>query len=264
MQENLQLTEQIANMNKNMIVVFQDDEIIVTNTAFNKFFGISSVDEYKRNFGAFINNFIPHPSYFHAQKVEQGDDWFSAILKLDEVERVVSFLSQTHEPHAFSVSVNQQVQNINIVSFEDITQDLIKRIMIENKANIDTQSGAYAKQYFLQIEKSYEEAALFNEKIIGLTMIETLAKTALSKEDTQTFVTLIKHSIRQDDMLVKWAQNKFLLVYLIDKIHQEKHIEEKLRNILKNCKVEGFSYSFVSALQKEKESITTLLKKLSS
>lgn len=264
MPNNLHLTEQIANMNTSMIVVFDGDEIIVSNTAFNKFFGVASTEEYKSNFGAFVNNFVPHPSYFHAQKVEDGENWFSAILKLDEIDRVVSFLSQSHEPHAFSVSINQQVENINIVSFEDITQDLIKRIMIENKANIDMQSGAYAKQYFLQIKKSYEEAALFNEKIIGLTMIETTASDALSREDLQAFVRLIKHSIRQDDMLVKWAQNKFLLAYLTDEVHKAKQIEEKLQNILKSCTIKDFSYSFDSRVQTEKESIATLLNKLSS
>jgi len=264
MPNNLQLTEQIANMNTNMIVVFDGEDIIVSNTAFNKFFGVASPDEYKSNFGTLVNNFIPHPSYFHAQKVEDGDNWFNAILKLDEIARVVSFISQTLEPHAFSVSINQQVENLNIVSFEDITQDLIKRIMIENKANIDTQSGAYTKQYFLQIKKSYEEAALFNKKIIGLITIEMIANTTLSQEDIKTLVSLITHSIRQDDMLVKWTQNKFLLAYLTDEVCKTKQIEKKLQNILKNCTIKDFSYSFDSIVQIEKESIATLLSKLSS
>jgi len=264
MPNSLELTKQIANMNTSMIVVFDGSDIIVTNAAFNKFFGVASTDEYKRNFGAFVNNFVPHPSYFHAQKIEDGDNWFNAILKLDEIDRVVSFISQTQEPHAFSVSINQHIENMNIVSFEDITQDLVKRIMIENKANIDVQSGAYAKQYFLQIKKSYEDAALFNEKIIGLIMIETITNTALSREDYQTFVTLIKHSTRQDDMLVKWAQNKFLLVYLTDEVHKAKLIEEKLQYILKSCTIKDFSYSLDSIVQKEKESIAKLLSKLSS
>lgn len=198
MPNSLELTEQIANMNTSMLVVFDGSDIIVTNAAFNKFFGVASTEEYKRNFGAFVNNFVPHPSYFHAQKVEDGENWFSAILKLDEIDRVVSFLSQSHEPHAFSVSINQQVENINIVSFEDITQDLIK------------------------------------------------------------------HSIRQDDMLVKWAQNKFLLAYLTDEVHKAKQIEEKLQNILKSCTIKDFSYSFDSRVQTDKESIATLLNKLSS
>jgi len=77
----------------------------------------------------------------------------------------VSFLSQKHEPHAFSVNVNTSIENMKRVIFEDITQSLIKPIMIKNHVNIDSKTGAYTKQYFLQVTKSFEESAMFNEKL---------------------------------------------------------------------------------------------------
>lgn len=264
MKYDLELAKQIANMNKEFIVVFEGDDIIMTNKSFNKFFGVSSTQEYKRNFGAFVNNFVPHPSYFNAEKINEGETWFESILQLDEIDRVVSFISQNHEPHAFSVSLNQEVEGLQIATFEDITQDLIKRIMISNNANIDAKSGAYTKQYFLQIKKSYEEAALFNEKIIGITMIEISRELGLGQDNVKTFVETFLNSIRKDDMLVKWADDKFLLAFLVDDDEKAAQVTAKLKEMFKQCKIDGFSYELSSIWQKEKESIAKLISKLNS
>ena len=264
MTDNLELVKQIADMNRAFIVVFDDNNILLTNNSFNKFFGVSSTEEYIQNFGAFVNNFVPHPSYFNAEKINEGETWFESILQLDEIDRVVSFLSQNYEPHAFSVSINEKVEGLKIATFEDITQELIKRIMIESHANTDVISGAYSKQYFLQIKKSYEEAALFNEKIIALTMINISSDTNLEHSEVKVFVENMKHSIRQDDMLVKWTDEKFLLAVLVDDEEKAVQVTQKLKAILNKCSIDGFSYTLSSIWQKEKESIATLISKLSS
>ncbi len=62
MSNRLDLAKNIANMQKDFIVVFEEDRIVLTNDSFNKFFGITSTEQHNRDFGAFINNFVPHPS----------------------------------------------------------------------------------------------------------------------------------------------------------------------------------------------------------
>lgn len=264
MKYDLELAKQIADMNKEFIVVFEGDHIIMTNKSFNKFFGVSSTEEYKENFGAFVNNFVPHPSYFNADKMDKEESWFEAILQLDEIDRVVSFISQTHEPHAFSVTINQEIEGLKLVTFEDITQDLIKRIMISNNANIDAKTGAYTKQYFLQVKKSYEEAALFNEKIIGIAMVNISSDLGLHKDDIKIFVETFKNSIRQDDMLVKYSDEKFLLSFLVDGEEKAAQVIQKLKGMLNNSTIDGFTYQLSHIWQKNKESISSLISKLDS
>ena len=62
MSNRLDLAKNIANMQKDFIVVFEEDRIVLTNDSFNKFFGVTSTEQRNRDFGAFINNFVPHPS----------------------------------------------------------------------------------------------------------------------------------------------------------------------------------------------------------
>ncbi|MDF1883455.1 hypothetical protein JHD49_05820 [Sulfurimonas sp. SAG-AH-194-C21] len=259
MSTSLDLAKNIADMQKDFIVVFEGEHIVLTNASFNKFFGVGSTDEYNKSFGKFINNFVLHPSYFNAEKVKDGDTWFESIEKLEEIDRVVSMLDQTFEGHAFSIQIDSSLKNQKIVTFTDITQSLIKRIMIENNANIDKRSGAYTKQYFLQINSSFEEAAIFNKKIIGLTLIEIDNSSDENDENIQEFVRYFKGFIRQDDMLVKYSNTKFLLAFLVDDAQKAQQVTKKLDAELKKYNVDGFSFKLTTKYQTATEKLKTLV-----
>jgi len=262
----LSLVRTVIDSKKDLTVVFKNDEPILSNTAFNSFFGVSSFEEYKSNYGPFIDNFVPHPSYFNKEKIENGELWFEAILKLQEIDRVVSIMSASFDPHAFAVDVKESVEDYKIISFEDITQSLIKRIMIENNASIDKKSGAYDKQYFQQVMQSYEDAAAFNEKIIGAISIELIhmdgEDTNVEEAKLKLFVENFKRSIRQDDMLIHWDDRKFVLVYLVDDENNVKQVVDKIQEVTNKNSVSGLRYKFSSASQDENETISKLIKRL--
>ncbi|MBE0513991.1 hypothetical protein [Sulfurimonas sp.] len=245
----LAIIQSIIDSQKDLIVVFQESTPVLINKAFKKFFAVSSLDDYKEEFGPFVNNFVPHPSYFHGEKVAKGSSWVDAISELPEMDRIVSMMTATYEPHAFLVKV-QNIEEYVIAVFEDITQTLIKRIMIENNASIDKQSGAYAKNYFLQIAQSYQDAATFNKKIISAILIKSEAKEA---SELPELVKHFKSIIRQDDMLIRWGEDSFLLIYLVDNLTNAQKMMDKVYT--KGC-------FFTLITQKEKESIKEFIKRI--
>jgi hypothetical protein len=263
---SLALMQSIVDSQKDLIVIFHNGEPVLINKAFKKFFSTSSLEQYKTDFGAFVDNFVPHPSYFHAQKIEAGDNWFDSILKLPEIDRVVSMITPEYEPHAFSVSIDRSVEEYSIVAFTDITQFLIKRIMIENHANMDVRSGAYAKKYFLQIAQSYQDAAIFNEKIFGAILIKAKKEkdTSLSNDEnlSGTLVEHFKSITRQDDMLIRWDDNAFLLIYLVDNADNAQMMLEKLQVLAKKEHIQGVEYTFTLKTQQENESIKAFIKRV--
>ena len=260
----LPLIQSVINSQKDLLVIFHQQNHIATNNAFNKFFGVHSFIEYNNNFGSILDNFIPHPSYFHKDKLQDGENWFDAIENLDEIDRIVSMLTQSYDPCAFSVKIDSSVEDYKIVTFVDITRDLVKRIMIENHINLDKKSGAYDKKYFLQIAKNFEDAAVFNEKMIGMNLIkiDEEANPDFSGDEKilGEFVKKIKSSIRQDDMLVRWSPSTFLLVYLIDSEYNAGQVAIKLQNLLKG--MNGLKSTLSSALQHKGESVDALTKRV--
>lgn len=245
----LALMQSVVDLEEDLIVLFYNNEPILINKAFGKFFVVSSAEEYKKEFGSFANNFVPHPSYFHAEKITKNENWFDAILKLPEIQRVVSMMTPNYEPYAFSVHV-EKVQEYVIGVFTNITQSLIKRIMIENNTSIDKQSGAYAKNYFLNILTSYQEAVEFGKKTVCAILIK------MDKTEENNIVELanyFKNKIRQDDMLIRWSSNSFLLVSLVDAKVNAKKIVEKLHK-------DDCTLSMIT--QKENESIKELIERV--
>lgn len=265
---DIALVQKIIDNQKDLIVLFCDDEVIISNKAFNTFYNISSYDQYRESFGPFVNHFVPHPSYFNKDKMLEGESWFDAINRLPELERIVSMMTPSFEPHAFSVAIDKSAKNYYIVTFSDITQSLIKRIMIENNADMDTQSGAYAKEYFLHVAQSYEDAAAFNEKILGLILIcidpKEGSNDSANMQSLSTLIGHFKESIRQEDMLIRWSDTSFLLIYFVDNESDTKQMLHKLQNILHQKDIEDLHCRFRLNMQEKDESVTALIRRISA
>lgn len=258
MQENcFTLLHAISEETKDFIVVYKDGTLIFSNHSFNAFFGVSSAEEFTREFRTILDCCVPHPSYFNANKVQEGESWFDAVLALDKIDRVVSFLSQNHTPHAFSVQINQDIADYVVVIFSDITQTLIKRILIDNHMNIDEASGAYAKDYFLHIKQSFEDAAVFNKKHIGLTRVVIESDEDF---DVKEITEKLKSITRDDDMVIRWASREFLIAYLVESEEKAKAVHNKLNSLLKTSLPHAIELS--SILQQEHEPIMRLINKL--
>ncbi len=256
------LVESIINTQKNLIVVLHKNTPTLFNKAFKNFAGVSSVQEFLREFGSLINRFVPHNSYFHAGKVDNLDEWIQTLAALNEQDRVVSMISGRGEPYAFSVTVDTPINGYAILSFTDISQDLIKRIMIENDATLDKESGAYDKDYFIHTSKSFHDAAEFNKKAIGITMIELLCLEDEVQKYLRDFTLSVKSNIRQSDMLIRWEKKVFLLAYLINDTEDALYFSQKLFNIMKEEPFDALktiSMRLGTTIQQENEEIAELI-----
>ncbi len=217
----------------NLIVLMHRNVPILFNQSFQKFTNIPTVKMFLREFGSLLNRFVPHDAYFHAGKTEDSERWTDALLQLPESDRIVSMIDYRAEPYAFAVTIKMPVAEYTIVSFTDISQDLIKRIMIENDVSIDKESGAFNKDYFIHTSKSFQNAAEFNQKTIAITMIEMVSSDGETDRYLHDFTSSIKSSIRQSDMLVRWERKTFLLAYLIDTTDNAMKFSRKLLNMMR-------------------------------
>ena len=262
------IIQSVIDSQESLIVIFKDEEPILLNKAFRHFYDIDDLDRYRRNYKNFLDHFVPHPLYFHKEHAATAATWFDTLMARAEMDRVVSMMSAGFEPHAFSVAITQVHDSYHIVTFTDITQTLIKRIMIENNANIDMNSGAYAKDYFMHIIPSYEDAARFNEKSIGVVQITVLGPDGQSEchksEFLSSFVSHFKNSVRQDDMLVRWNGHRFLLVFLVDSEANANRMLKKLHQAATHEPVNALTLNFSMALQQNNEPLGRVLNRISN
>ena len=134
--------------------------------------------------------------------------------------------------------------------------------MIENDASIDKASGAYDKEYFIHTSKSFNDAAAFNEKAIGITLVELISSDA--DKYLRDFTSSIGSSIRQSDMLVCWGRHVFLLAYLVDTPDNAMKFSQKLLCVMKQQPFENLgsiSMRLGTTVQKEQEDIDKVIKR---
>ena len=256
-----ELIQSIVDTQENLIVVMQDGRPILMNRACTDFFAVSSFEQYKKDFGAFTNNFVPHPAYFNMNRVEEGQNWIEVLEGLQEEKKIVSMLNTFHEPRAFGVSINSSHGDYTVLTLSDISATLIKRIMIENDVSVDKKSGAYNKEYFLHTPEILQDGAKFNEKEIGLTMINVLD---MEDEGLAKLVGKIKQSIRDTDMLVKWSSNSLLLAYLVDKEDNAVIFSKKLQDLVLQERSRGLNFTLCVSIVRKKEKIAAAVKRLVS
>jgi hypothetical protein len=252
----LKLIQNIADATDSLIIIVEGTKPIMMNKALSNFFAVSSFEQYSKDFGSFVNNFIPHNSYFHSGKIAEGETWIEALTKLDEEERIVSMINSSQEPRAFSVQLDNSHEDYVIVSMRDISASLIKRIMIENHVSIDQNSGAYNKDYFIHTSELLQDGAAFNEKSIGITMMNVLDADI---ENLSKLVANIKSNIRQNDMVVKWSRGVLLLAYLVDTKENALLFTKKLQAVTQT-ELMGLALTLV----RQGESITNATKRVSS
>lgn len=261
-QECGQLLQSVIDTQKNLIVVLHGNTPILLNKAFQNFTNIATPKEFLREFGSLLNRFVPHDSYFHAGKVENPDEWTTALMSLPEQDRIVSMINCFAEPYAFLAAIDQPVPDYTIVSFSDISQELIKRIMIENDVSIDKESGAYNQDYFTHTSKSFHDAAEFNKKSIAITMVELMSTDEEAQKYLRDFTSSIKSNIRQSDMLVRWGKKVFLLAYLVDTPNNAMKFSYKLINVMCQEPFEDLntiSMRIGTTVQDEKENIVDII-----
>ena len=235
-----ELIQSIVDAQENLIVVMEEGRPILMNCAFIDFFAVSSFEQYKKDFGAFTNNFVPHPAYFNMNKVEEGQNWIEVLESLQEEKKIVSMLNSFHEPRAYGVAIESSHPDYTVLTLTDISATLIKRIMIENDVSIDKKSGAYNKEYFLHTSEILQDGARFNEKEIGLTLINIIDA---DNEVLADLVSKIKKSIRDNDMLVKWSSHSLLLAYLVDKEDNAVIFSKKLQELVTQERSRGLNFN---------------------
>lgn len=259
-----QLFSSAIDTQKDLVVLMYKHTPILFNKAFQNFAGVSSVKEFLREFGSLHDRFVPHNSYFHSGKTDNPDEWTLALMELPEHDRIVSMFNSRTEPYAFSVGVDNCVNDYEIITFTDISQDFIKRIMIENDVNIDKESGAYDKEYFIHTSKSFNDAAEFNQKEIGITMIELMSTDHEAEQFLRDFTASIKSNIRQSDMLVRWDKKTFLLAYLANSAGDVIAFSQKLLFVMRQEPFERLntiSMRMGATIQNNEEDITVIIKR---
>lgn len=235
--------EKLIDLQSNMIILTNGEEINFANKQFFTFFKYPHLDDFKKEHKCICEFFIEDDKFFHLGKIDKNANWIKEIQKLPENQSIVSMKDSNSTIHNFSVNVNKFEKKLFIISFTDISKTLIEQEKLEKKVSIDKLTKSYNREYF---DKNIEIMLKNNEKNSLKTAVVMLDIDYFKKvndsyghdigdEVLKDFVKILKQNSRiENDILIRWGGEEFLMILSIKNENLLFNIVEKYRKAVES------------------------------
>jgi diguanylate cyclase (GGDEF)-like protein/PAS domain S-box-containing protein len=246
--EKKQLLQKVFDFQQNILWISDGKKPYLINQAFKNFYEIESLDEYLHKYKECIcSTFEKDERFFSLEKVQSGEMWLDSISRLDEQERKVLTTSPSGKKHIFDIKVTPFESSKYLISMTDISNSMFEKYYLKDKVNYDTLTGAFTREFFNQNILSIIESCETKEMKLGISILDIDDFKKIN--DTyghdigdlvlKNIVNIIKSNIRENDFLVRWGGEEFLLLIPVKNIDTLKSSIENIRLRIKNSIVKN-------------------------
>lgn len=272
--ENLsRKTKRILDTQKTLIVITDGRDIIDVNQSFLDFLGFVSIDDFRRNHRSISEFFITHENYFHLGKVPNDLSWVEQLAHIPDKDKVVLIRDKHSVEFSLGISYSYYEDEYYVVTFNDISGTIQEQTMLKEKIIMDSLTKVYNRAFFDAnsekiIKHTYEQgrvvAVLFFDidhfkdinDIYGHDVGDSVLKELTSK---------VKSSIRDDDYLIRWGGEEFIILLSIGSLESAAKVAQNLRLMIAKYHFKHIGHltcSFgVTLLKNSQEDIQTAIKR---
>ncbi|CAM3980158.1 diguanylate cyclase [Arcobacter cloacae] len=263
----------ILDIQPNMIFIINKTESIFANKFLLDFFDCKNLEEFQKKYFCLAQTFIQEELFFHLGKINDNSTWIDNILKLKSEKRIVSILHPTTKTtKVFNVSIVELEDEQYLISLTDISDTILKQIQLENKSTHDKLTGAFNREYFeshknLIINEYTKENHLLIFSILDIDFFKNVNDTYghdVGDRVLKQFVQIIQNSSRNDDLVIRWGGEEFILLLKINSIDNAKKVLENIRKTIAQTsfeKVEHITCSIGATVYRENETIEDSFKR---
>lgn len=232
--------EKFIDTQDNIVLLTDGVSMKFANRKFFEFFNFKNIEEFKRNHNCICEFFLENDRFFHLGRVESGENWLDVISEFPQSKRVVSILDSNLRTYLFSISINNYDESTSIVSFTDISQTMIEQLLLEKKIVHDNLTKAYNREFF---EKNYKRVlkeyhikesklAIALLDIDHFKLVNDIYGHDIGDEVLVKFVEIIDRYSREDDILIRWGGEEFILILKVPSKEALKRAIEHLRGVV--------------------------------
>ncbi|MCT7647124.1 ABC transporter substrate-binding protein [Aliarcobacter butzleri] len=267
---NRRLSEQkkfintILDIQPNMIFIINDFGPIFANKFFLEFFDCKDLKEFQDKHQCLVDTFLQEELFFHLGKIKNDSSWIENILNLDLEKRIVSIIHPlTETKKVFNISVVELENEKYLISLTDISDTILKQILLEDKTNHDKLTGAFNREYyeshFKLILKEYTKEDILVFAILDIDFFKKVNDTYghnTGDKVLKEFVNVIKKSSRNDDLLIRWGGEEFILLLKVKTTHNARKVLENIRKAIEENhfeEVEHITCSIGATIYKQNE-----------
>lgn len=264
--------KKFIDIQDSIVILTNSRKINFANKKFFDFFGYENLVDFLKDYNCIIDRFIDNDSFFHKDKVSEGEqNWIESLLNLPGRQRIVSILDKSSVPHAFTVSINKFNSDSYVINFSDISDNMIEKLQLQKQAIHDPLTGAFNRVYYDNSIKHIIESNKNNNKKTGVIFFDVdhfkqVNDTYGHKVGDNILIALVhlvKKHIRENDPLIRWGGEEFIIVTPTDFLQDIHKQAEYIRTIIEHHQfsdIKKLTCSFGVAICAEGEDINQTIK----
>lgn len=269
----LEKLQKLIDIQHEIVILTDGQKLIFANQVFLDFFGVTSVEEFKKAYNCICQKFINDDHFFHLGKVKPTErNWLESILNLPGRERIVSIQDVHGSKYAFSVSISLYEENNYIVDFHDVSDVMLEKLNLVKQAIHDQLTKSYNRTYY---EHNINRLLEQNDKVqkyTGIIMLDidhfkdvndTYGHDVGDKVLVDVY-QLIKRSSRESDKIIRWGGEEFLIIMPVNSLSDVTKRAENIRSTIEHTNfdpVKKLTCSFGGTLYDGHTDIDSVIKK---
>lgn len=265
-----QKLQKLFDLQKNIIILTDGKKLNMANQSMLDFFGFVDLDHFLQHYNCICERFIKDDTFFHLGKVPTGENWVETLNHLSPENRIVAIYDKENKTHVFSISLNEFEDEKYVVAFADISNTMRDQIKLIQKVTHDKLTGAFNREF---LDNSIHDIVReIESNRLGVIMCDIDYFKRVNDtfghnrgdEVLKEFAATVQRSIRNEDYLIRWGGEEFIVLVKVSTIDSLQSIAEHIRIAVQNTyfeEVEKITASFGATLLQDKETISACIAK---
>jgi diguanylate cyclase (GGDEF)-like protein len=260
-----QKTQKILDAQKAIVIITNGKTTIDVNKKFLDFFNYKSLEKFQTEHMCICEFFEEDDRFFHLGKIDNDKTWAHYLESRPLKEHIVAMNDIHGMTHIFNVSLNHFDDNY-LISFSDISETMIEHFSLAQRATHDTLTGIYNRDYVDTHLNRLISEAQSNQLALGVILFDIDHFKQVNdtyghnRGDTvlKHLVSCVESSIRQEDILVRWGGEEFLLLVKTKSLQHLHNMSEHIRTKVETEpfeEIQHLSCSFGATLYRDDEPI---------
>lgn len=219
-------------------------KLIFANKTMLDFFNVQTIEEFFDKHQHISNFFIEEKGKDFLSAKMDGEHWISYLNREQNLKDIQVLMKnkdgevRCFKPHSKDVKID--VQNLNIIIFNDVTNELDKINILEEKASRDALTKLFNKGKFNEViskEMELAKSILSPLSIIFLDIDHFKIVNDTYGHDAGDYIlkeiaSILKDSVRKGDFVARWGGEEFIITLQAISADQAARIAQKIRSII--------------------------------
>ena len=236
------LLQEILDTDRSFLMVSNGAKLIFANKTMLDFFNVQTIEEFFDIHQDISNFFIEEKEKDFLSATMDGENWISYLNREQDLKNIQVLMKnkdgevRCFKPHSKDVEID--VQHLSIVIFNDVTDELDKINILEEKASTDALTKLFNKGKFNEVV--FKEMELAKSTFSALSIIFLDIDHFKIVNDTyghdagdyilKEIASILKDSVRKGDFVARWGGEEFIITLQAMTADQASIIAEKIRH----------------------------------